>query len=202
MIYCLICFPLKTVHSWWSIAVWSTTAQYLSTLILAFIKNTNMNKTVKKKVNLINTSQNEGSSPSCLALSFDRFGSISWNSTFSALLQFSHFFFSDFHLFRPEYHWRELISRNAHLVHQNWHRISFTFITVTSRSPLQVKGCIIKACLCHIWCDMGPRFFRFHPQDLPIQSLFKTCKEMQRVCLKTASHLRELLEISLARASE
>jgi hypothetical protein len=43
---------------------------------------------------------------------------------FSALLQFSQFF--GFQLFRPEYHWRDLISRNAHLVHQNWYRISFT----------------------------------------------------------------------------
>jgi hypothetical protein len=37
------------------------------------------------------------------------------------------FFFSDFQLFRPEYHWRDLSSRNAHLVHQNWYRTSFTF---------------------------------------------------------------------------
>jgi hypothetical protein len=34
---------------------------------------------------------------------------------FSALIQFSQ---SDFQLFRPEYHWRDLSSRNAHLVHQ------------------------------------------------------------------------------------
>jgi hypothetical protein len=34
--------------------------------------------------------------------------------------------FLDFQLFRPKYHWRDLISRNAHLVHQNWYRISFT----------------------------------------------------------------------------
>jgi hypothetical protein len=34
--------------------------------------------------------------------------------------------FSDFQLFRPEYHWRDLISRNAHLLHQNWYCISFT----------------------------------------------------------------------------
>jgi hypothetical protein len=33
---------------------------------------------------------------------------------------------SDFQLFRPDRHWRDLISRNAHLVHQNWHRMSFT----------------------------------------------------------------------------
>jgi hypothetical protein len=44
---------------------------------------------------------------------------------FSAHIQFS-FFFSDFQLFRPEYHWRDLSSRNAHLVHQKWYHISFT----------------------------------------------------------------------------
>jgi hypothetical protein len=36
-----------------------------------------MNKTVKKKVNFINSSQNERLSPSSIALSFDEFGSIS-----------------------------------------------------------------------------------------------------------------------------
>jgi hypothetical protein len=35
------------------------------------------------------------------------------------LFQFS-LLFSDFQLFRPEHHWRNLSSRNAHLVHQNW----------------------------------------------------------------------------------
>jgi hypothetical protein len=33
------------------------------------------------------------------------------------LFQFSHFF-PDFQPFRPEHHWRDLSSRNAHLVHQ------------------------------------------------------------------------------------
>jgi hypothetical protein len=37
-----------------------------------------MNNSVKKKVNFINSSQNEGLSPSCIALSFDGFDSISW----------------------------------------------------------------------------------------------------------------------------
>jgi hypothetical protein len=36
------------------------------------------------------------------------------------LFQFLHFVFSDFQLFRPEYHWIDLSSRNAHLVHKNW----------------------------------------------------------------------------------
>jgi hypothetical protein len=56
-------------------------------------------------INFINSSQNEGLSPSCIALSFDGPGSISWHSIwcFSVLIQFSHFF-SNFQLFRPEYH--------------------------------------------------------------------------------------------------
>jgi hypothetical protein len=37
-----------------------------------------------------------------------------------------HIFFLDFQLFRTEHHCRDLISRNAHLVHQYWYRISFT----------------------------------------------------------------------------
>jgi hypothetical protein len=43
---------------------------------------------------------------------------------FSTLVQISHFL-PDFQLFRPQYHWRDLISRNVHLVHQNWYRITF-----------------------------------------------------------------------------
>jgi hypothetical protein len=39
-----------------------------------------MSKAVKKKVNFINSSRNEELSPSCTALSFNRFGSISWHS--------------------------------------------------------------------------------------------------------------------------
>jgi hypothetical protein len=39
-------------------------------------------KTVKKRVNLINSSQEEGLSPSCIALSFDGFGSILWHFGF------------------------------------------------------------------------------------------------------------------------
>jgi hypothetical protein len=84
------------------------------------------------KNKFINSSQNEGLSPSCIALSFNRFGSISWHSIcffFSALVHFWRFFlFSHFQLFRAGYHWKDLSSRNAHLVHQNWYRISFTFL--------------------------------------------------------------------------
>jgi hypothetical protein len=86
-----------------------------------------MNKTVKKKVNVIISSQNDGLSLSCIALSFDGFGSISWHSIwfFGSYTVFTIVY--GFPTFRPEYHWRDLSSRNAHLVHQNWYRISFTF---------------------------------------------------------------------------
>jgi hypothetical protein len=79
----------------------------------------------------INLSQNEGLSPSCITLSFDRFGSISWHSIcfFPPRLLYSFTFWEDFQLFRPEYHWIDLIVE-MHLVHQTWHRISFTFNTV------------------------------------------------------------------------
>jgi hypothetical protein len=42
-----------------------------------------------------------------------------WLVFIRRLFQFSHFFFLDFQHFRPEHHWRNLSSRNAHLVHQN-----------------------------------------------------------------------------------
>jgi hypothetical protein len=41
-----------------------------------------MSNSVSKKVNFINWSQNEWLSPSCKALSFDGFDSISWHSIF------------------------------------------------------------------------------------------------------------------------
>jgi hypothetical protein len=44
------------------------------------------------------------------------------------LFQFSHLFFGN-QLFRPEHHWRDLSSQNAHLVHQNCQRINFTDIS-------------------------------------------------------------------------
>jgi hypothetical protein len=50
--------------------------------------------TVKKKVYFINSSQNEGLTPSFIAPSFDGFGSISWLFVWfiSDLSQFSHYF--------------------------------------------------------------------------------------------------------------
>jgi hypothetical protein len=44
------------------------------------LKNTNTNKTVKKKVNFINSPENGWLSASCKALSFEWLGSISWHS--------------------------------------------------------------------------------------------------------------------------
>jgi hypothetical protein len=64
----------------------------------------------------MNSSQNEGLSPSCIALSFDGFGSISWHSIcfFGSYTVFT-FFPLDFQRFWREYHLRDLSSRNAHL---------------------------------------------------------------------------------------
>jgi hypothetical protein len=45
---------------------------------------------------------------------------------FSALLQFSHFFGVGFPTFSARVPLKRLSSRNAHLVYQNWYRISFT----------------------------------------------------------------------------
>jgi hypothetical protein len=100
-----------------------------------------MNSTVKKKVNFINSTQNEGLSPSCIALSFDGFGSISWHPIW-VLSALSHFF-SRFPTFRPEHHWRDLIRRNAHLVYQNWYRISFTsYLRFLLRSVLPLPSAL------------------------------------------------------------
>jgi hypothetical protein len=99
-----------------------------------------MNWTVKKKQNFVNSYQNEGLSPSCIALFFDRFGSMSWHSIwFSSDGSFSfHIFSLNYQLFRPEHHWRDLSSRNVHLVHQNCSRISFTSMAL----------CFLKSLIC------------------------------------------------------
>jgi hypothetical protein len=57
-------------------------------------------------------------SPSCIDLSFDGFGSISWHSIWYFRLFPTIFGLPTF--FRPKYHWRDFSSRNAHLVHQYW----------------------------------------------------------------------------------
>jgi hypothetical protein len=46
-----------------------------------------------------------------------------------------HIFFPDFQLFQPEHHWKDLISRNAHLVHQSLYRIY-----IVLHDPLYLKA--------------------------------------------------------------
>ena len=58
---------------------------------------------------------------------------------FSALFQFPQFF--GFLTFSAECHWRDLISRNAHLVHLNWYRISFIFEPPTQGSSDHCAWC-------------------------------------------------------------
>jgi hypothetical protein len=41
---------------------------------------------------------------------------------------------------------------------------------------------------CHIYCDTGPRFFRSHPKDRPIQSPHTTYKGMWRIYSNTDRH--------------
>jgi hypothetical protein len=93
-----------------------------------------MNWPVNKKVNIINSSQNEGLSPSGnsskLRLIWLNFIAPFFGFHPTALSDFT--FFPDFQLFRPEHHWRDLSSRNAHLEHQNCSRICFTKISYRS----------------------------------------------------------------------
>jgi hypothetical protein len=69
----------------------------------------------------------------------------------------------------------------------------FTYMDM-DMSPLPVKGCKIYACArrsgplcregflsCHTCCDTGPRFFRSHPKDRPIQLPLTTHKGMWKI---------------------
>jgi hypothetical protein len=49
--------------------------------------------------------------------------------------------------------------------------------TSRSRIGLWAEGTLS----CHTCCDMGPRFFRFHLKECPIQSPLTTCKGMRRI---------------------
>jgi hypothetical protein len=68
--------------------------------------------------------------------------------------------FSDFQLFRPEHHWRDLSSRNAHLVHQNWWRIYFTLHHINRHlTSMLASSCINKLrnplfCVCLYFFDI------------------------------------------------
>jgi hypothetical protein len=74
--------------------------------------------TLLKKVIQINSTHNEGLSPSCKVLFFGRLAKFLGTALgfFSALLQCSQFI-RIFNFFWPE-HWRDFITRNLHLMHQ------------------------------------------------------------------------------------
>jgi hypothetical protein len=106
----------------------------------------NMNRTIKYKVNFINSFRNEGLSPSCIDLSFDGFGSISWHSIWYFRLFLTIFGLPTF--FRPKYHWRDYSSRNAHLVHQNGKHICFTS---TPDPTIVFSGSVLSSIRFYIW---------------------------------------------------
>jgi hypothetical protein len=102
----------------------------------------------------------------CIALFFDGFGSISWHSIcfFRLLHSFHNFFFRISNFFDPST--TEESSRNVHLVHQNWYRISFTFrFVIDNHSRFTHKKKMFKKrqnveikTLCHhvlICCDVA-----------------------------------------------
>jgi hypothetical protein len=103
-------------------------------------------------ITFINSSQNEELSSSCIALSFDRFHSISWHSVWFFQIFHNSHIYSHFQFFRLEYHCQDWISRNAHLVHQNWYRISYAlkplgrglcWWTVSPRGSLQLSASVL-----------------------------------------------------------
>jgi hypothetical protein len=97
--------------------------------------------------------------------------------------------------------WISVISR-LHRLSADWlivysftfrSRMSLIFTYNMETSPLPVKGCKIQAYArrsgplsregflsCHTCCDTGPRFFRSHPKDHPIQSPLTKRKGMRR----------------------
>jgi hypothetical protein len=87
-----------------------STAQLLSTCFKIPIS---IELSIKSRFD-INSSQNEGLSPSGIWL---HFMVLCWIFYPTALSQFS---FSDFQIFPSEHYWRVLSSRNADLVQQNW----------------------------------------------------------------------------------
>jgi hypothetical protein len=81
---------------------------------------------LSRKLSFINSFQNEGLSPSCIALSFDDFCSIPRRSVWLFFLSLYSCNISYFQTFLSEDHLRDLICRNAHLVHQNLYCMNFT----------------------------------------------------------------------------
>jgi hypothetical protein len=60
--------------------------------------------------------------------------------------------------------------------HYRWRAAKFKPIRSALRA-LSREGSLS----CHTCCDTGPRFFRFHPKDRPIQSPLTTHKGMWRI---------------------
>jgi hypothetical protein len=86
-----------------------------------------------------------------------RYANIEWQSLFRALYNMTN-------IFRPEHHWRDIICRNAQLVHQNWYIVSglgffcgfFFFYIKQSRDKLN--------------------FVKWYlPSSVPTFHLFQTC---------------------------
>jgi hypothetical protein len=101
---------------------WVSTVQLLSTLVLVLKYEYELNCQGVHHVNSDYTFFD-------IALSFDRFGSISlnfvlflYNSPFRFYIYLLHF-----QLFEPDHHCRDLSSQIAHLVNQNFECISFIF---------------------------------------------------------------------------
>jgi hypothetical protein len=90
-------------------------------------------------------------------------------------------FISDFQLFRSEYHWRDFSSRNAHLVHQHWCRISFT-LDLYWGVTMPAKGCIVYCNARRLWLlsrerSLSNQVSRFLISHLKIYQLSRTIRQ-------------------------
>jgi hypothetical protein len=93
---------------------------------------------------------------------------------------------SSINFFRPEHHWSDLRNRNAHLVHQNWYPISFTFQT-------------LGRCLC--WWTFSPRG-ALQPSSEVLRYLVKirlTCQEKSKCKFISERRIISLMHSSILR---
>jgi hypothetical protein len=83
----------------------------------------------------------------------------------------------------PLIDWRifSLIRRRHHC---RWRAAKFWPMHGRRSGPLSREGSLS----CHTCCDMGPRFFLFHPKDSPIQSPLTTHEGMWRIYSNPDSH--------------